>query len=588
MRCIVDFGFIKNPYPIILSIENHCNKNQQKLMANIIKDTCGDLLYYLPENHQELDFFPSPEDLRRKILIKTKIPVLKKTKSTEPGSAAGSTMNSRMSVFFKSSKQENKTNTSSFTKTLEISPNLMFNKPLTKDSKSKGISTTTDLFDETIVQQTVDNSIEYTEQKNKNIDMASEVGILGHNISFTKVKSISLLKSLVVHQKTFSLKHDFNTISERVEENQKSPVDSLHENLSNNFSYSPINQEETKWQNVLQMKTHSDNIITSKSPKVMIETLSSKDIEHHHTHSHRSNHTHHLSIQTSIEKGEGFEKHTFNFNFNFEVDFNKMHVQFLKNISLLGVKMSFMDPLRSVFTISSLNEARISKFLAESETKIINFHRKYLSRTYPSGTRIDSSNYDPIPAFLAGAQMVALNIQTCDLFLLLYEALFRENGGLNCGYVLKPKFLRREEKAVTSELRKVKKIVRINIISVQGISSILKNSNSGYYVEISLRGSKQDENENKIYRSETIKKKGGNGKFSLKTEFSARCPKICFFLIQLFGKNDLMSDERLGWCCVTCKLIRKGYRRIPLFNNKFNEIDSCFLFGHVELDKKEK
>ena len=33
-------------------------------------------------------------------------------------------------------------------------------------------------------------------------------------------------------------------------------------------------------------------------------------------------------------------------------------------------------------------------------------------RTYPAGTRIDSSNYDPIPLWNHGIQMVALNVQT--------------------------------------------------------------------------------------------------------------------------------------------------------------------------------
>ena len=33
-------------------------------------------------------------------------------------------------------------------------------------------------------------------------------------------------------------------------------------------------------------------------------------------------------------------------------------------------------------------------------------------RTYPAGTRIDSSNYDPIPLWNHGIHMVALNVQT--------------------------------------------------------------------------------------------------------------------------------------------------------------------------------
>ena len=38
-----------------------------------------------------------------------------------------------------------------------------------------------------------------------------------------------------------------------------------------------------------------------------------------------------------------------------------------------------------------------------------------LARVYPKGTRMDSSNMNPLPAFRAGAHMVALNYQTNDL-----------------------------------------------------------------------------------------------------------------------------------------------------------------------------
>ena len=33
-------------------------------------------------------------------------------------------------------------------------------------------------------------------------------------------------------------------------------------------------------------------------------------------------------------------------------------------------------------------------------------------RTYPSGAKVDSANYDPIPLWNNGIQMVALNVQT--------------------------------------------------------------------------------------------------------------------------------------------------------------------------------
>lgn len=44
----------------------------------------------------------------------------------------------------------------------------------------------------------------------------------------------------------------------------------------------------------------------------------------------------------------------------------------------------------------------------------------------------------------AGCQMVALNFQTPDLAMQLNQGKFEYNG--NCGYLLKPDFMRREDK----------------------------------------------------------------------------------------------------------------------------------------------
>ena len=40
------------------------------------------------------------------------------------------------------------------------------------------------------------------------------------------------------------------------------------------------------------------------------------------------------------------------------------------------------------------------------------YHRKQFSRVYPRGSRIDSSNYDPITMWNHGVQLCALNYQT--------------------------------------------------------------------------------------------------------------------------------------------------------------------------------
>lgn len=40
------------------------------------------------------------------------------------------------------------------------------------------------------------------------------------------------------------------------------------------------------------------------------------------------------------------------------------------------------------------------------------YNRKALSRVYPKGQRVESSNYDPYPLWATGCHMVALNYQT--------------------------------------------------------------------------------------------------------------------------------------------------------------------------------
>ena len=45
---ILPYAFSASCFPLILSIENHCNKEQQDRMAEHFKDILGELLYTAP------------------------------------------------------------------------------------------------------------------------------------------------------------------------------------------------------------------------------------------------------------------------------------------------------------------------------------------------------------------------------------------------------------------------------------------------------------------------------------------------------------------------------------------------------------
>ena len=77
---IKPYAFIASDYPLILSIENHCSKDQQDKMAEHFINILGDLLWREPVD-ASLTSLPSPEFFKNKILIKAK-----KVKLTETGS----------------------------------------------------------------------------------------------------------------------------------------------------------------------------------------------------------------------------------------------------------------------------------------------------------------------------------------------------------------------------------------------------------------------------------------------------------------------------------------------------------------------
>ncbi|XP_046742538.1 1-phosphatidylinositol 4,5-bisphosphate phosphodiesterase epsilon-1-like [Diprion similis] len=68
-------AFVSSPYPVILSLENHCSQSQQARMAQIFQSVFGDKLvtkFLYDSDFGEDPQLPSPSQLRYRILIKNK------------------------------------------------------------------------------------------------------------------------------------------------------------------------------------------------------------------------------------------------------------------------------------------------------------------------------------------------------------------------------------------------------------------------------------------------------------------------------------------------------------------------------------
>ncbi|XP_063632308.1 1-phosphatidylinositol 4,5-bisphosphate phosphodiesterase epsilon-1-like [Cydia splendana] len=68
-------AFVASPYPLILSIENHCSLPQQQVMASTFEAVFGDKLvtsFLFEVDYTDEPRLPSPEQLKYKVLIKNK------------------------------------------------------------------------------------------------------------------------------------------------------------------------------------------------------------------------------------------------------------------------------------------------------------------------------------------------------------------------------------------------------------------------------------------------------------------------------------------------------------------------------------
>ncbi|KAM6181860.1 1-phosphatidylinositol 4,5-bisphosphate phosphodiesterase beta-2 isoform 2-T2 [Erethizon dorsatum] len=139
------------------------------------------------------------------------------------------------------------------------------------------------------------------------------------------------------------------------------------------------------------------------------------------------------------------------------------------------------------YVISSFTELKAYDLLSKASVQFVDYNKRQMSRIYPKGTRMDSSNYMPQMFWNAGCQMVALNFQTMDLPMQQNMALFEFNG--QSGYLLKHEFMRRPEKQFNPFSVDRIDVVVATTLSIMVISGqFLSERSVRTYVEVELFG----------------------------------------------------------------------------------------------------
>ncbi|NXY38117.1 PLCG1 phosphodiesterase, partial [Pomatorhinus ruficollis] len=192
--------------------------------------------------------------------------------------------------------------------------------------------------------------------------------------------------------------------------------------------------------------------------------------------------------------------------------------------------------------MSSFPETKAEKYANRSKgKKFLQYNRRQLSRIYPKGQRLDSSNYDPLPMWICGSQLVALNFQTPDKPMQLNQALFMLGG--RSGYVLQPDIMRDEtfDPFDKNSLKIVEPITVQLQASILGARHLPKNGRSIVcpFVEVEVCGSEYDNSKNK---TDVVADNGFNPVWLFKQfVFDINNPEFAFLRFVVY-EEDMFSD----------------------------------------------
>uniref|UniRef100_A0A3P9PZG1 1-phosphatidylinositol 4,5-bisphosphate phosphodiesterase gamma n=1 Tax=Poecilia reticulata TaxID=8081 RepID=A0A3P9PZG1_POERE len=234
--------------------------------------------------------------------------------------------------------------------------------------------------------------------------------------------------------------------------------------------------------------------------------------------------------------------------------------------------------------MSSFPETKAEKYVNKTKgKKFLQYNRLQLSRIYPRGQRLDSSNYDPFPMWLCGSQLVALNFQTADKPMQMNQALFMLNG--RSGYVLQPPIMR-DDSFDPFDKNTLRGIDQVSMkIEVLGARHLPKHGRGivSPLIEIEVCGADYDNDKQK---TESAADNGLNPTWPRKSFSFTVCNSAFAFLRFGVYEIDMFNDQNfLAQATFPIQSLKTGYRSVPLKNSYSEDLELASLLVHMEITR---
>lgn len=232
------------------------------------------------------------------------------------------------------------------------------------------------------------------------------------------------------------------------------------------------------------------------------------------------------------------------------------------------------------YHMSSFVETKALEHLTKSPVEFVEYNKAQLSRIYPKGTRVDSSNFMPQLFWNAGCQLVALNYQTIDLSMQLNLFMFEYNG--RSGYRLKPEFMRRPDKHFDPFTENTVDGIVANTLSVKVISGqFLSERRVGVYVEVDMFGLPADTRRKALRTRTSPNNNAINPVWDEEPIIFKKVilPTLASLRVAAFEEGGKFIGHRI----IPVSAIRPGYRYIGLRNEKNQPLVLPAVFVYIEV-----
>ncbi|XP_038071372.1 1-phosphatidylinositol 4,5-bisphosphate phosphodiesterase beta-1-like isoform X11 [Patiria miniata] len=537
IEAIKETAFKTTDFPVILSFENHCGPKQQAKMANYCRTIFGEALLVdtLEANPIEVGVsLPSPNALRGKILVKNKkrrvIDGAKKRSAQKKAAKEGER---KVSVVSNKLRRESQT----------LSPNMDGEGQINKIRESPSASPRPSPMPSP--KPSPKPSPRPSPRPSPKLPKKDEEG--GETLNMSRAKD-----------ENTNRKASTEIAPNAAPESQPKRVISLGRSASIPATKTFSTDSERSVDSSMS-KTPSDTLdeVEEESDSDDDEENMSKEEAQRHQMEKREK-------GTAGQEAEAGREMSALVNYIQPVHFHTFEAAEKRNRS---------------YEISSFVETSAMNRVKENPIQFTNYNKRQLSRIYPRGTRVDSSNYMPQIFWNVGCQMVALNYQTLDLPMQLNMGYFEING--RTGYILKPEFMRRKDRlfdpfAESTMDGVVAATVEVRVISGQFLSDRRVHT----YVEVDMFGLPADtvrrRYKTKSQTSNSINPVFDGNPFVFKKVIM---PELAMLRIAVFEDNGKMVGHRI----LPVESLRPGYRHLFLCNESNQPLMLPTLFLNIKV-----